>query len=206
MFLMQVGALASCLAHRARPDRHVRSGESHADATPTISFDFFYTKADGQEEPDENTPDTVLALIMVCSQTSYTSCVPLQGKNQLDLMNRELIQFAQRLGHSEIVLRCDNEPAILQLQRLAAKTRQSMGLKTRMTTSVAYDHGNSLAENAIARVRQLACSLMHQLHGRLGIQLSTSNAMWSWALRHSAFLISRFSVINGATPFELAFG
>ena len=196
----------SCLAHRARPDRHVRSGESHADATPTISFDFFYTKADGQEEPDENTPDTVLALIMVCSQTSYTSCVPLQGKNQLDLMNRELIQFAQRLGHSEIVLRCDNEPAILQLQRLAAKTRQSMGLKTRMTTSVAYDHGNSLAENAIDRVRQLACSLMHQLHGRLGIQLSTSNAMWSWALRHSAFLISRFSVINGATPFELAFG
>ena len=57
-----------------------------------------------------------------------------------------------------------------------------MGLKTKMTSSVAYDHGNALAENAVARVRALACSLMHQLHGRLGITLSTNSAMWSWAL------------------------
>ena len=113
--------------------------------------------------------------------------------NQLDHMNRELVQFIQRLGHSDVVLRCDNETAILQLQRLATKTRQSMGLKT-------YDHGNSLAENGIARVRQLAASLMHQLHGRLGLQLSTGSAIWTWALRHAAWLISRFSVLRGATP------
>ena len=195
----------SCIAHRSRPDRHERTGESHANAVPTISFDFFYTKADG-EAPGEDAPDTILALIMVCSQTSYVACVPLQGKSQLDLINRELVQFAQRLGHGEVIFRCDNEPAILQLQRLATKTRQAMGLKTRMTSSVAYDHGNALAENAISRVRSLACSLMHHLHGRLGIQLSTTSALWSWALRHAAFLVSRFSVINGATPYELAYG
>ena len=124
---------------------------------------------------------------------------------KLDL-NRELVQFAQRLGHSELIFRCDNEPAILQLQRLATKTRQAMGLKTRMTSSVAYGHGNALVENASACVRSLACSLMHHPHGRLGIQLSTSSALWSWALRHAACLVSRFSVINGATPYELGFG
>ena len=43
---------------------------------------------------------------------------------------------------------------------------------------------------------------MHQLHGRLG----TCSAIWSWALRHAAWLISRFSVIRGATAYELAFG
>ena len=47
---------------------------------------------------------------------------------------------------------------------------------------------------------------MHNLHGRLGIQLQTSSAIWSWALRHSAWLISRFSVVRGATAHELAFG
>ena len=75
-----------------------------------------------------------------------------------------------------------------------------------MSSSVAYDHGNSLAENGIARVRQLAASLMHQLHGRLGGTLSTGSAIWTWALRHAAWLISRFSVLRGATPYELAFG
>ena len=103
-----------------------------------------------------------------------------------------------------MILRCDNEPAIFQLQRLEVKTRQSMGLKTRMSSSIAYDHGNSLAENAFARVRQLAASLVHQLHGRIGFQLSSGSALWTWALRHAAWLISRFAVLRGATAFELA--
>ena len=150
-----------------------------------MSFDFFCTKADG-EAPDgaDDVADSILSLIIVCSHTGFTACVPLQSKNQMDVMNRELIQFVQMLGHSEIIFHCDNEPSILQLQRLAVKTRQNMGFKTRMSSSVAYDHaGTSLAENAIGRVRALACSLMHQLQGRLGVKLSTKNAMWSWARR-----------------------
>lgn len=39
-----------CVAHRARRDRHVQTGESHSGEVPTISFDFFYTKADGTEQ------------------------------------------------------------------------------------------------------------------------------------------------------------
>ena len=69
----------SCLMHRAH--RHERTGESHEGSIPTISFDFFYTKADGQEELTEETPDSVLSLIIVCSVTGFISCVPLQSIN-----------------------------------------------------------------------------------------------------------------------------
>ena len=71
---------------------------------------------------------------------------------------------------------------------------------------MAYDNGNSLAENAVGRVRPLACSLMYQLSSKVGVKIQTSSAIWSWALRHAAWLISRFSVIRGATAYELAFG
>jgi len=135
------------------------------------------------------------ALVVVGSHTGFVSCIPLEGKSQLDHANREIIKFVQMLGHSEVILHCDNEPSILQLKRLVLKTRQGMGLKTRESSSVAYDKGgNSLAENAVGRVRALAFTLMHHAHGRLGIQLETSSAIWSWALRHAAWLISRFSV------------
>jgi hypothetical protein len=67
---MQIGVQV-VLSQRARPDRHERTGESHAGVVPTVSFDFFYTKADGEEEPGENTPDTVLSLILVCSATGF---------------------------------------------------------------------------------------------------------------------------------------
>ena len=61
-----------------------------------------------------------------------------------------------------------------------------MGLKTRDNSAVAYDKGSSVAENAVGRVRPLACSLMPQVHGTLGTQLATNSAIWSWALRHAA--------------------
>eukprot|EP00435_Cladocopium_sp_Y103_P024696 s2951_g6.t1 len=195
----------SCIAHRAKPDRHENTGESHAGPVPTLSFDFFYTKSDGKPG-QEGDADAITALIAVCSHTGFLTCIPLERKSQLDHANRELIKFVQMLGHSEIIVHCDNEPAILQIKNLFVRTRQAMGLKTRESSAIAYDKGNSLAENAIGRVRPLACSLMHNLHGRIGIQLQTSSAMWSWALRHSAWLISRFAVIRGATAHELAFG
>ena len=195
----------SCVAHRARVDRHERSGESHASSPPTISFDYFYTKANGEAATADD-PDTIIALVVVCSQTSFVKSIPLESKNQMDHMNREVIQFIQMLGHTDVSLRCDNEPSILQLKRLLVKTRQAMGLRTLESSAVAYDHGNSLAENAVGRVRPLAASLMHQLHGRLGIQLSTSSAVWTWALRHAAWILSRFAVVRGATAYELCFG
>ena len=133
---------------------------------PTISFDFFFTKSDGKEAKGDE-PDSITSLIVVDSHSSFLSCVPMEGKAQLDHANREIIKFVQMLGYSEIILHCDNEPAILQLKRLVLRTRQSMGLKTRESSSVAYDKSNSLAENAVGRVRPLACSLMHNFMGEL---------------------------------------
>eukprot|EP00435_Cladocopium_sp_Y103_P067384 s792_g30.t1 len=195
----------SCVAHRARSDKHERTGESHSGSVPTISFDFFFTKSDGQAGK-EGDADSITSLVAVDSHTMFVTAIPLEGKSQMDHANRELIKFIQMLGHRDIILHCDNEPSILQLKRLVLKTRQAMGLKTRESSTVAYDKSNSLAENSVGRVRQLACSLMHQLHGRLRTQLPTSSAIWTWALRHAAWLISSFSVIRGATPHELAFG
>ena len=194
----------SCVAHRARVDRHERSGESHASSPPTIIFDYFHTKANGEAATADD-PSTIVALVVVCSQTSFVKNIPLESKNQMEYMNREVVQFIQMLGHTDVLLRCDNEPGILQLKRLLVKTRQAMGLRTLEGSAVAYDHGNSLAENAVGRVRPLAASLMHQLHGRLGIQLSTSSAVWTWALRHASWIPSRFAVVRGATAYELAF-
>jgi hypothetical protein len=89
----------SCLMHRARPNRHERTGESHGGSIPTISFDFFYTRLMVRRSPQKKFL-MVLRLIIVCSATGVISCVPLQSKNHLDHMNRELVQLIQRLGHS----------------------------------------------------------------------------------------------------------
>ena len=121
-------------------------------------------------------------------------------------MVRELLQFTQILGHVECTYLCDNEPAALQIQKLVVRARKAMGLPTKDKSPAAYSHGNALCENSIARVRNLAGSLMHRVQQKLSVELDTNNGLWSWAFRHAAWLLNRFSVVHGATPFEVVYG
>ena len=142
---------------------------------------------------------------MVDSTTIYTGCVPIKGKNDFAVMVREILQFTQVLGHAECNYLCDNEPSIRQVQERAVRARQSMGLATRSKTPAAYSHGNSLCENTVGRVRDLAGTLMHHVQEKLSTQLSTSHGLWSWAMRHSSWLLNRFAVVHGSTAYELVY-
>ena len=192
----------SCVCHRSRQDRHMVDGSARRSGVPTISFDFCHTRA-VPEGVDPARAKPLTALVMVCSQTGYVHCTPVKNKNQFELMTRELISFAQLLGHSQLEFMCDNEPTMRTLLRMAVNTRLAMGLPTRANTPPAYSHGNSLVENAIGRIRPLAGSLMHALGQKVGMEFSTSNPLWTWALRHSCWLMNRFNANKGLTSFEL---
>eukprot|EP00435_Cladocopium_sp_Y103_P043172 s881_g12.t1 len=119
----------SCVAYRARSDKHERSGASNRSSIPCISFDFCYTKCIPDKQ-DGKEVDTITALLMVDSLSGYLHAVPLRSKNQWSLMVNELLGFAGLLGHAELTYRCDNEPTLLQLQRMVINARLSMELVT----------------------------------------------------------------------------
>ena len=106
---------------------------------------------------------------------------------------------------TQSVYLCDNEPSIRQVQQRAVRARLALGLATRDKTPAAYSHGNSLRENTVQRGRSLAGSLMYRLQEQLSMELSTNNSIWSWAMRHASWLLNRFAVTHGCTPFELVY-
>eukprot|EP00435_Cladocopium_sp_Y103_P063886 s153_g25.t1 len=193
-----------CVAHRACADRHMRDGSVKDSGIPTVSFDFAYIKAVG---PGGNVQDTdsVAALVLVDSSTNFAGCVPIATKHDLDLMIREILQFTQIMGNSECNYLCDNEPSILQVQKRAVNARTAMGLVTHSKTPAAYTHGNSLCENIVRRVRELAGTLMHHVQEKLSMSLNSDHGLWSWALRHASWLLIRFAVVHGSTPYELVY-
>ena len=82
-----------------------------------------------------------------------------------------------------------------------------MGLRTRLyTTKVKDSAGNSLAENAIQRVRGLACTLMGEVMAKTGLALNTNHGLWSWAARHACWLLNKFQASKGITSHELVHG
>ena len=80
-----------------------------------------------------------------------------------------------------------------------------MGLATHCKTPAAYTHGKSLCENAIGRVRTLACTLMNRVQSKISTKLDTNNGWWSWAMRRAGWLLNRFSVQHGCTPYETVY-
>ena len=97
--------------------------------------------------------------------------LPLKSKNQMNLITHELLAFTQTLGHEAVQYYCDNEPTARQIVRLLVSSRTAMGLKTTMRTTKLYDSaGNSLAENAVQRVRGLAASMMESLAEKISLR------------------------------------
>jgi hypothetical protein len=71
---------------------------------------------------------------MIDSMTISTHATPVRSKNQYQLMVQELLTFCQLMGHVAIILRCDNEPVLVQLLWMTVNARLSMGLATRAST------------------------------------------------------------------------
>ena len=144
---------------------------------------------------------------MVDSHTGYLGAVPLKSKGQLNIMAREVMTFIQNLGHTEVGLYGDNEPTIRSLLRIVLNSRHAMGLRTRLyTTRVRDSAGNSLAENAIQRVRGLAATVMEYLMKNTGLKLNTNHGLWSWAARHACWMLNRYQASKGITSYELVHG
>ena len=196
-----------CIAHRARPDRHERTDEARTGKMPTISFDLClcYTKALGEGELEADGVSSPW-IVMADSQTGYVGCCPLKSKGQIKLATCEIMAFTQNIGHHEVCFLTDNEPTTRQILRCLLNARHALGLPTRIITSKVADHSNALAENTVNRVRGLAGTLMDQLQTKLGLKSGTSNPLWSWAARHSSWLLNRYRPVRGATPFELVHG
>ena len=188
---------ASCVCFRARSDRHERSGAATMSSTPCISFYFGYAKS-VPSESDAKEISTITSLVMTDSASGYVHITPLRSKNQWNLMVQELLMFAGVLGHAE--------PTLLQLQRHVVNARRSMGLTTHASAPPPYSHANGLVENVIGRIPPLAGSLMHYMSEQVGVDFSSNSPWWSWALRHAAWLINRFSPTKGMSPFEIVHG
>ncbi len=71
---------------------------------------------------------------------------------------------------------------------------------TCISTSKIADH-SALSENAVNRIRGLACTLIEEVQTKIGMNLNTNNTIWSWAARHASWLLNRYRAVRGATPY-----
>ena len=98
-----------CSPHRCR-DKIKQIHE-----TPTIVMDYCFPegrpKKNEGEEPKKTF--TVLALTEQISGNTYCSIVPKKGTSYGIVA--KIVNWIEEMGHEKIIVKCDNEPSILQV-------------------------------------------------------------------------------------------
>eukprot|EP00435_Cladocopium_sp_Y103_P056475 s508_g19.t1 len=129
----------------------------------------------------------------------------MNSKAQLGWATKEVIALCQSLEYNSVTSTMSPQWRSC-MQRLELQARQQMGFEIQACTPSAYEHDNALAENGIRRVRGLAGSLMHNLQSKLPVTVSSSHALWSWCMRHSAWILHRLKPHQGLTPYKVVYG
>ena len=120
-----------CVASKGKSERHERDPTSlRQHELPVVSFDLCYTGVSG-EAVEEKSNAKIVVLILHDSHSDVQHMV------------RESSRFIEHLCHGDICLRCDQEPAMLNLQTVLQRALQRLGRRVVCENSKILDHASN---------------------------------------------------------------
>ena len=134
----------------------------------------------------------------------FQHVAPKKGPSDEWLMKR-VCRDIEELGHSDMILKTDGEPAIVAVQAEVQSRRKA---RTVPRNPPAYDpKSNGPIEKAVRDTAEHSRALKLGLEERLKGHVPIGAGIVEWILEHAAFLISKYSVgHDGMTPHERATG
>ena len=194
----------SCQASRSREDAHPAVEPRREQ--PVVSMDFMFART-GEDQPSEDHPLRTF-LVAVDHGTRYVICVPVESKasSSVKVAVDEVARMLTSLGYTNVTLRADSEPSMVQLLKMVEIVRSRQGFATTIEHAVpdSSEHHGVRAERYIGMIRRLGLCLLHTVYSNTKVEILSSNPLYVWAFRHAAFLITRYSVhADGCTSFEL---
>ena len=107
------------------------------------------------------------------------------------------------LGSTQIAIRSDGEPAVMQVAAAVRDARRA-GSVTTLETSAPGDHaGNGLAERAVGLVGGMVRTLKNELEFNCQMQIPPESKTIAWMIVHATTLLNLDTVgPDGKVPFE----
>ena len=189
----------ACVAGRGRSDAHHVSPSSE-NAVPVYAIDYAYLSSDA----DEQRASPILVGRDSITKWTDADVLPSKGTSHEHSI-RTLVNNVRNTGHIKVIIKSDNEPAIVDLKHQAARRLQAdHGISVTFKESPVSDsQSNGLAELAVREVKGLARTLKHHVEEMHGITLPPDHVSMPWLLQHVGAIISRAQRgADGKTPWE----
>ena len=198
---------AHCVVRIRGKDAHSNRGErSQRSDHSVISWDIGYCS----RRDDEG--DKLCVLFVRDSFTGLLGAIPTvqKGGRYLSSMTTEIVRFIVQIGHASVGLRCDAEPSTLTLLQAVSKTCQGLNIKTHKEPTLLETIKLMVVQRSrCGLLRSHASVLIGQIEEACGCKSQTvgcNHPLYAWALLHSAWVLNRFKVRTGMTPFEICSG
>ena len=128
--------------------------------------------------------------------------VPLKGAEQ-EWVTEQCVRDLRLLGHhGDLILKCDQEPAIKDLMNSVAALRGTR--RTRVENSpVADSRANGFAERAVQTLEKQLRVLKLALETRIGEKLPVQHPLFAWLVEHSAHVLNNYLIgSDGKSPVQ----
>ena len=162
-----------------------------------FACDYMYVTDKGvslrSETTEEDRASAVCVMVSKCSRTQcmFAHVVPRKGVDDDGYIVEQMKKDILWLGHSKVIVRSDNEPAILRVvEKVTKAVRASGGVEAvSHEGSVPYDpQTNGLAEGAVRLIkgqfRTLLLGLQRAIQGRVPID----HPVLTWMVEHAAYV------------------
>ena len=198
-----------CVRGRGIGEQH-RAGE--CSAIPVIAFDYlFITKGRilRREELDEETSKSVTMKILVVkdtkSKTVFAHTVMQKGVDSEGYAVTRLIEDVKWLGYTKVILKADNERAIVRLLKESLRR-----IKTETVDQVAQEHpppydsrSNGSIENCIRQVQGHLRTMKFSFERKVQSKVPDGHIVLSWLVEHVAWLLTaRTRGEDGKTAYQ----
>ena len=170
---------------------HGHEGER---SIPLVSCDYMFFTERGvfarHELPEEEKAQAVKVIVVKCASTGclFAHVVPQKGVDPDGFVIEQLKQDIVWLGHSQVVIRSDNEPALVKVVEKTVGLLKIAGLTSATSEgSVPYDpQTNGRAESAVGVVKGMFRTLLLGFEKQIGGRMPLTHPVVSWLVAHAA--------------------
>ena len=170
---------------------------SEGRSVPLVSCDYLFiiprgriVRKDELEEGEREGALTVLVLYCSASKSVFAHAVPKKGFDSKGYIVEQIKEDILWLGHSRVVIKGDNEPALVQVIQAAVAALKMAGVQSATDEgSVPYDpQTNGAAESAVKLLKGTLRANVMALEKRIQAQIPSNVSIMDWLVRYYALV------------------
>ena len=207
-----------CVMGQSVTKGHFKRREDEESQVPTVSLDYmFMTEGSEQEKEEKGGMESGMPILVILDHETdmcFAAVVPEKGVHAYAVIRAS--NDIALTGHTSLILKSDNEPAIMALKN-AVKAESSQQITTTAVAarrqrsskmigeeSAAYDSAsNGKVEAAIRWIQGHIRTMKAALESRLQTHVDDNHDCLPWLIRHSSWIRNRMAVkSDGKTAYE----